>query len=153
MKDIKMIQHKTGDLLNDEADALVNAVNCVGVMGKGIALQFKSRFPGNFQSYSIACRNHEIVPGKMFVYRTNMLANPRFIINFPTKNHWRDVSRIEYIQNGLDDLARVIDELNIKSIAIPRIGCGLGGLDWQIVRPLIEAQFANKSNLIVNLYH
>ena len=133
-----MIEFTSGDILKCEADALVNTVNCVGVMGRGIALQFKNAFPENFKAYEAACKREAVQPGRMFVFETGQLTPPRFIINFPTKRHWRGKSRIEDIEAGLVDLARVIREKGIRSIAIPPLGSGLGGLDWSEVRPRIE---------------
>lgn len=133
-----MIEFTSGDILKCEADALVNTVNCVGVMGRGIALQFKNAFPENFKAYEVACKRQAVQPGSMFVFETGQLTPPRFIINFPTKRHWRGKSRIEDIEAGLVDLARVIREKGIRSIAIPPLGSGLGGLDWEQVRPRIE---------------
>lgn len=134
-----MIKYTTGDILSDRADAIVNTVNCVGVMGRGIALQFKKAWPKNFEAYAAACKQDEVRPGRMFVYETGRLSPPRFIINFPTKRHWRGKSRLEDIESGLEDLRRVIAELGIDSIAIPPLGSGLGGLDWPEVRSHIEA--------------
>jgi O-acetyl-ADP-ribose deacetylase (regulator of RNase III) len=128
----------TGDLLGAEAEALVNTVNCDGFMGRGIAAQFKRAYPENFKRYEAACKRGEVVPGKMLVTETGRLTNPRFIINFPTKRHWRGKSRIEDIEAGLVALVREIESRGIMSIAIPPLGCGLGGLDWRDVRPLIE---------------
>ncbi|MBP5790996.1 MAG: macro domain-containing protein [Kiritimatiellae bacterium] len=129
---------KKGDLLAESAEALVNTVNCVGVMGRGVALQFKKRFPENFKAYERACKNGDVVPGKMFVFETGALF-PRIIINFPTKRHWRQGSRMEDIEAGLADLVRVLRERGVSSVAVPPLGCGLGGLDWKIVRPKIAA--------------
>ena len=134
-----MVEFKSGNLLRADAEALVNTVNTVGVMGKGIALQFKQAFPENFSAYEKAAKKGGVVPGKMFVYETGQFANPRYIINFPTKRHWRGKARLEDIETGLQDLVRVIREKNIRSIAIPPLGCGFGGLDWEDVRPLILA--------------
>lgn len=133
-----MIEYKAGNLLTEDADAIVNTVNCVGVMGRGIALQFKKKFPENFKVYSSACKNEEVKPGKMFVFETGTFTNPKFIINFPTKRHWRGKSRIEDIESGLIDLVRVIKEYGITSIALPPLGCGLGGLEWDSVHSIIE---------------
>ena len=133
-----MIHFKTGDLLAEEAEALVNTVNCVGVMGKGIALDFKKTYPSNFRDYAAACKRGEIQPGHMHIFETNNLVNPHYIVNFPTKRHWRDPSRIMDIDSGLSDLARVIADCKIESIALPALGCGLGGLNWLDVKPLIE---------------
>ncbi|MCY4436623.1 MAG: macro domain-containing protein [Chloroflexi bacterium] len=133
-----MIEYKTGDILAENVDALVNSVNCVGVMGRGIALQFKNAYPENFKAYSAACKRNEVKPGHMFVFETGYLASPRYIINFPTKRHWRGKSRIEDIDAGLVALAQEIRERDIRSIAIPPLGSGLGKLDWQAVRQRIE---------------
>ena len=133
-----MIEYTSGDILKCEADALVNTVNCVGVMGRGIALQFKNAFPENFKAYEAACKCEAVQPGRMFVYETGQLTPPRFIVNFPTKRHWRGKSRIEDIESGLADLVKVICDKGIRSIAIPPLGSGLGGLDWNEVRPRIE---------------
>lgn len=133
-----MIEYTTGNILAAEADALVNTVNCVGFMGRGIALQFKKVYPENFKAYAAACRKDEVQPGRMFVYETGQLTSPRYIINFPTKRHWRGKSRIEDIESGLDALVAEIRARSISSIAIPPLGAGLGGLDWAEVRPRIE---------------
>ena len=137
-----MIRFTTGDILAEDAEALVNTVNCVGVMGRGIALQFKKAFPENFRVYAAACRRGEVQPGRMFVFETGALTNPRYIINFPTKRHWRGNSRIEDIDAGLKDLATVIRQRDIRSIAVPPLGAGLGGLEWSEVRPRIERDVA-----------
>jgi O-acetyl-ADP-ribose deacetylase (regulator of RNase III) len=129
-----MIIEKSGNLLLDDAQALVNTVNTVGVMGKGLALQFKRAFPANFKAYAQACAEGRVRPGSVLVTR---LDNDRWILNFPTKRHWRQPSRLEDIRSGLDDLARRILELDLKSVALPPLGCGNGGLDWSMVRPLI----------------
>jgi O-acetyl-ADP-ribose deacetylase (regulator of RNase III) len=133
----------TGNLLDADVDALVNTVNTVGVMGKGIALQFKTAFPTNFKAYERACKDHQVRLGKMFVFDAGQLLKPRWIINFPTKGHWRSNSKLVDVACGLDDLRRVIDELGIGSIAVPPLGCGNGGLDWGDVRPLIEGKLAD----------
>ena len=138
-----MIREGTGDLLNADVDALVNTVNTVGVMGKGIALQFKRRYPGNFRAYERACKAGEVQLGSMFVFDAGQLVRPRWIINFPTKGHWRSNSKLTDVASGLDDLVRVIGELGIRSIAIPPLGCGNGGLDWAIVEPLIRDRLSH----------
>jgi O-acetyl-ADP-ribose deacetylase (regulator of RNase III) len=132
-----MIEFKRGNLLDEDVQALVNAVNTVGVMGKGIALAFKKRFPKNYTIYQQACSRDEMLIGRMLVTETELTNNPRFIVNFPTKKHWKEKSRIEYIEMGLTDLVAIINEKQLQSIAVPALGCGLGGLDWQDVRPLI----------------
>lgn len=137
-----MIRYVQGDILKAEAEALVNTVNCVGVMGRGIALQFKQAFPSNFKAYASACRRGEVLPGRMFVFDIGQIAKPRYIINFPTKRHWRGKSRIEDIEAGLVALVEEVRSRNIRSIAIPPLGSGLGGLDWADVRPRIERALA-----------
>ena len=134
-----MIEYKIGDIFLENAEALVNSVNCVGVMGRGIALQFKNHFPENFKAYAKACERDEVKPGRMFVFETGRLTNPRYIINFPTKRHWRGKSRIEDIDSGLVALAEEIKSRGIQSIAIPPLGTDLGGLNWEVVGPRIEA--------------
>ena len=133
-----MIEFKTGNILTEDVEALVNTVNCVGYMGRGIALQFKRAYPDNFKSYSAACKREEVQPGRMFIFETDQLTNPHYIINFPTKRHWKGKSRIEDIDAGLVALAEEIRSHNIQSIAIPPLGSGLGGLDWFEIRPRIE---------------
>ena len=147
-----MIEYKQGDLLASDVEAIVNTVNCVGVMGRGIALQFKSQYPENFKHYEAACRRGEVIPGKMLVYETNTLSNPRLVVNFPTKRHWRNASRIEDIEEGLADLVDVVQNYKIKSIAIPPLGCGLGGLEWLHVKPLMESAFAPLTDIKVMIY-
>lgn len=147
-----MIIHTTGNILNDNSEALVNPVNCVGVMGRGLALQFKEKWPENFNYYKKACDDNKVAIGKMLVFNTNQLFNPKYIINFPTKNHWRYQSQISYIDSGLLNLVCVIKELNINSIAIPQLGCGLGGLNWEIVREMIELTTAELMNVDVKIY-
>ena len=127
-----------GNLLESDADALVNTVNTVGIMGKGIALQFKNAFPTNYTTYVNACKRLEVTLGRMFVHDRGHHAQPRWIVNFPTKGHWRSRSRIHHIEAGLTDLRQVISEVGIPSIAIPALGCGHGGLEWTDVRPLIK---------------
>lgn len=137
-----MITFTQGNLLEARAEALVNTVNTVGVMGKGIALMFKERFTDNFRRYAAACKAKEVRTGKMFVTEVNELDGPRWIVNFPTKQHWRGKSRIEWIIEGLQDLRLFLIENKVKSIAIPPLGAGNGGLDWAEVRPLIEHALA-----------
>lgn len=129
-----MIRYKVGDILLEDVEALVNTVNCVGVMGRGIALQFKKAFPDNFKAYEAACKQGALQPGRMFVFETNQMMNPKYIINFPTKRHWRGKSRISDIEAGLEALVAEIKERRIRSVAIPPLGSGLGGLDWSAVR-------------------
>ncbi len=147
-----MIEHQQGNLLEVDAEALVNTVNCVGAMGKGIALQFKLAFPDNFKEYAKACRHGEVQLGHMFTVPTGKLTNPRYIINFPTKNHWRGSSHIKDIHTGLAALVQEIRKLNITSIAIPPLGCGNGGLNWSEVRPMIEEAMTEVPEVRVLLF-
>ena len=147
-----MIRYTTGNILDAEAEALVNTVNCVGVMGRGIALQFKHAFPENNKSYEAACARKEVVPGRMFVFDTGELTLPRYIINFPTKRHWRGKSRMEDILSGLDALTEEVRRRGIRSIAVPPLGSGLGGLDWADVRPHIERAMEALPDVAVLVY-
>jgi O-acetyl-ADP-ribose deacetylase (regulator of RNase III) len=147
-----MIEYTTGDILNTDAEALVNTVNCVGVMGRGIALQFKNTFPKNFEAYAAACKREEVQPGRMFVYETGFLANPKYIINFPTKRHWRGKSRIEDIEAGLCALVGEIRARGIRSVAIPPLGSGLGGLDWKDVRACVDAALRDLDDVRVIVF-
>jgi O-acetyl-ADP-ribose deacetylase (regulator of RNase III) len=147
-----MISLTRGNLLEADAEALVNTVNCDGFMGKGIALQFKQAFPENFRVYEKACRAGEVQPGTMLVVPTGSLVNPKYIINFPTKRRWRSKSRIEDIASGLGALIEDIRRLRIVSVALPPLGCGFGGLDWRKVRPMIERAFAELSEVRVLLF-
>lgn len=147
-----MIEFKTGDIFTEDTEAIVNTVNCVGVMGRGIALQFKKRFPENFKAYASACKHEKVQPGKMFVYATGTLTNPKYIINFPTKRHWRGKSRIEDIDSGLTDLVQVIIKNRITSLALPPLGCGLGGLDWTIVKSKITEKLTNLHNVQIIVF-
>lgn len=147
-----MIWQAEGDILKADAEALVNTVNCVGVMGRGIALQFKNAFPANYKTYAVACHQGKVLPGRMFVFDAGELSWPRYIINFPTKRHWRGKSRIEDIQAGLDALVDEILERKIRSIAIPPLGSGLGGLDWNEVKPRIERALGALTDVEVWLF-
>ena len=134
-----MITYKTGDILAEAAEALVNTVNCVGVMGRGVALQFKRAFPDNFKAYANRCKRKQMRPGQVFVFETGTVTPPRYIINFPTKRHWRGKSRIDDIESGLKSLVQEIETRRIRSIAVPPLGSGLGGLHWPTVRARMEA--------------
>jgi len=147
-----MIEYKTGNILTEDAEALVNTVNCVGVMGRGIALQFKKTFPENFKAYAEFCKQGKLQPGQMFVFELGQLTNPRYIINFPTKRHWRGKSRMEDIDAGLAALAEELHSRHIQSIAVPPLGSGLGGLDWTDVRPRIEATLKDLNKLKVVIF-
>ncbi len=130
-------RYLTGDILESDAYALVNTVNTVGVMGKGIALQFKRRFPTNYEVYRRACEREELHTGEMLAVEEVGTRGPVLIVNFPTKRHWRAKSKYDYIETGLASLRQLILERAIPSIAIPPLGCGHGGLDWARVRPMI----------------
>jgi len=147
-----MIEETKGNLLKADAEALVNTVNCVGHMGKGIALQFKQAYPDDFKAYAKACRSGEVVPGRMFIHETGLLMNPKYIMNFPTKRHWRGPSRLKDIETGLEALARDIERLGIKSVAVPPLGCGNGGLDWGVVRPMIVRAFERLPDVRVMVF-
>lgn len=147
-----MITLTQGNLLESNAEALVNTVNAVGVMGKGIALQFKKAFPENFKAYEAACKTDKIRPGVMFVTEARTLHGVRYIINFPTKRHWKGKSRMSDIETGLRALAQEVRSRDIRSIAIPPLGCGLGGLSWVDVRAKIEQAFADLPEVDVRLY-
>jgi len=147
-----MLRFTQGNLLDADAEALVNTVNTVGVMGKGVALMFKEAFPENFKAYEEACKSKEVHVGKMFVTEREEMFGPKWIINFPTKAHWRFPSKIDWIVKGLEDLKRVIAEKNIKSVALPPLGAGNGGLDWKDVRREIENSLAEVLEVDVIVY-
>ena len=147
-----MIRFKSGDILAEDVEALVNTVNCVGIMGRGIALQFKKAFPGNFRVYSRACERGDVQPGRMFLHETGSLTNPRYIINFPTKRHWRGRSRIEDIEAGLENLVELVHALGLRSIALPPLGSGLGGLDWSQVRQRILEAMRNLDDVDIVIF-
>ena len=141
-----MIKYTSGNLLDSEADILVNAINCVGVMGKGIALEFKNRYPKMFESYKYLCKKGEVKVGSLFVWKD---PHTKHIINFPTKQHWRNKSEIEWIDSGLQVLRKSMLELfPDKSIAIPKLGCANGGLSWEDVKPLIETHLGDLPNIV-----
>jgi O-acetyl-ADP-ribose deacetylase (regulator of RNase III) len=147
-----MIKLTQGDILKARTDALVNTVNCVGVMGRGVALQFRKAFPDNFQAYKQVCDRKQLHPGQVFVYDLGRLEPPRYVINFPTKRHWKGKSKLADIQAGLEALVREIQDRGIRSVAVPPLGCGLGGLDWRVVRPMIEKAFASLPEVHVEVY-
>jgi O-acetyl-ADP-ribose deacetylase (regulator of RNase III) len=145
-----MIHYRTGNLLESEAEALVNTVNTMGVMGKGIALQFKNMFPNNFKLYANECKNKGVRVGRLLVTEEeSLLAGKKIIINFPTKTNWRFPSEYQYIESGLKELVKVIKQNNIKSIAIPPLGAGNGGLDWNRVKQIMEIYL---SDLACDIY-
>jgi O-acetyl-ADP-ribose deacetylase (regulator of RNase III) len=147
-----MIELARGDILIADTEALVNTVNCVGVMGRGIALQFRKAYPENFKVYEAACEREDLRPGKMLVFETGLLTGPRYIINFPTKRHWKGKSKMEDIDAGLPSLVQEIKERGIRSVAVPPLGCGLGGLDWNKVRPKIMRAFEELPEVRVVLF-
>lgn len=147
-----VITRRAGDLLEDDAQALVNTVNCAGVMGKGLALAFKRRHPQVFAEYRAACARGAVRPGRMHVVGLGEFAPNRYVVNFPTKWHWRDPSRLDDIRLGLDHLVATIGVLEITSIAVPPLGCGNGGLDWAVVEPLITNALAPVQDLDVRIY-
>jgi O-acetyl-ADP-ribose deacetylase (regulator of RNase III) len=147
-----MIEFTRGNLLDAQAEALVNTVNEVGVMGKGIALMFRDAFPHNTEEYERAAKAKAINVGKMFVTQNPSYSRPRWIINFPTKKHWRQPSRIEWIRSGLLDLVKVVKELGIKSVALPPLGCGNGGLDWTDVREEMSRALSALDDVEVIIY-
>lgn len=145
------IEMMKGNLLGADVQALVNAVNCVGIMGKGIALQFKYQYPDMYAEYVRACWRGDVKIGRMHVFRVDQLAGPDYIINFPTKIHWRDSSSLAWIEEGLQDLVKCVIDLQIESIAIPPLGVGNGGLSWVDVEPLIRAAVEDLP-ILVELY-
>ena len=141
---------KTGDMFEERAEAIVNTVNCVGVMGKGVALEFKRRWPDNFKAYKRLCDKHDLRPGKVYIHENTGMFHAdgrKFLINFPTKDHWRAKSKIEFIGKGLEDFVAQIQQLRIRSVVLPPLGCGNGGLDWDDVKPLIAEKLSPISNI------
>ena len=147
-----MITFQQGDIFLDSAEALVNPVNCVGIMGKGLALQFRERFPGNFSHYAQDCRQGRVAPGRMMIHEEDPGSTPRYLINFPTKRHWRDPSRLEDVTEGLRSLARELGSRRIASVAVPALGSGLGGLDWSVVRREIQRELAGLDDVRITVY-
>jgi O-acetyl-ADP-ribose deacetylase (regulator of RNase III) len=147
-----MIREERGDLLKADVEALVNTVNTEGVMGKGIALQFKKAYPEMFREYARLCAEGRLRTGQVHVYSRKELYNPRYIINFPTKRSWRERTKLEYISRGLQSLVSEIKKYQIRSVALPALGTGLGGLDWKQVYPLIKSAFAELPDVEVLVY-
>ncbi|MBI4740262.1 MAG: macro domain-containing protein [Betaproteobacteria bacterium] len=147
-----MIKFTSGNLLEADAEALVNTVNAVGVMGKGIALMFKERFADNFERYAAACKAKEVRVGKMFVTEPGELGGPQWIVNFPTKQHWKAPSQMPWIVEGLQDLRRFLVENRVKSVALPPLGAGNGGLEWEAVRGQIERELADLAGVEVLVF-
>lgn len=147
-----MLNFVHGDLFDSKAEALVNTVNTVGVMGKGLALDFKQRYPGNFELYKAACEIGLVAIGSVFITRPDDLVGPKWIVNFPTKEHWRHRSQLAWIQSGLKDLKTFITQYGVRSIAIPPLGAGLGGLYWPDVRALIIEVLGNLKDVEILVY-
>lgn len=137
-----MVRFVDGSLLDARVDALVNAVNTVGVMGKGLALQFKRAYPANTRAYEAACERGDVTIGTMLVFATGTGAALRYIIDFPTKQHWRSPSQLDFVERGLDALVSVVRDHGVQSVAVPALGAGIGGLDWTDVRPLVERKLS-----------
>ena len=138
-----------GDIFKSKCEALVNPVNIKGIMGKGLALAFKTKYPAHFENYKRACQNGEMTTDKVLAYQEK---NGPMVICLATKADWRDSSKIEYVSAGLDDLVNQIKALGIRSVAIPKLGCGLGGLDWAKVRPLIVEKLSSLDGISVEIY-
>ena len=147
-----MVDVVSGDLFKADVDAIANAVNCVGVMGRGIALAVKNRFPDNFIAYKQACDDGSLRPGSVFVFDRGESEHPRYVVNFPTKDHWRNPSKLADIEAGLRALTEEIDRLGIHSIAVPALGCGLCGLDGENVHNAVDTIFREKPTIHVFLY-
>lgn len=147
-----MITYQTGNILHDQADAIINTVNTVGVMGKGLALQFKKAYPDNFKQYKKACDEHSLTTGKVLSVSLNSISAPYYVINFPTKAHWKEKSKLVYIEQGLESLKAEVQRLGLKSVAIPALGSGLGGLPWQQVEQLIQRSLATEADVEWRVY-
>ncbi len=146
------MNYKKGNILESNTEVIVNPVNIVGVMGKSLALQFKQKFPTNYKIYKEACKNKTIDIGKLLLVDESTLEKKKFILNFPTKNHWSNPSKIEYIEEGLKDLVRIIENNNFESMAIPALGCGLGGLEWENVKLLLEKYLGNLEGIEIVIF-
>ncbi|MCS0218237.1 macro domain-containing protein [Vibrio alginolyticus] len=147
-----MITYQTGNILHDQADAIINTVNTVGVMGKGLALQFKKAFPENFKVYKKACDDKSLVTGQVLSVSLNSMNAPYYVINFPTKAHWKGKSKLEFIEQGLDSLKAEVKRLDLKSVAIPALGSGLGGLPWHQVDKLINKHLVDMPDVEWRVY-
>jgi len=143
-----MITYLKGNIFDSPAQVVTNTINCVGVMGKGLALEFKSRIPEMYGDYQKRCQNNEVVPGKPYLWENDKVQ----VLNFPTKRHWKDNSRLEDIEDGLKYLSEHYKEMGIYTLALPPLGCGNGGLKWENVRPLVEKYLGTLSDLEVFVY-
>lgn len=146
------IETVSGDLFESGCEAIVNTVNTVGTMGKGLAEAFKSRYPANFDAYRIACERGEVRTGRMFVTEHFDMFGPRWLVNFPTKQHWSFPSKMEWIDAGLSDLATVVERLKIRSLAVPALGCSNGGMRWSDVQPRIVDKLGRLPGCMVKIY-
>ena len=147
-----MLNFTTGNLLEARAQALVNTVNTVGVMGKGIALMFKERFGDNYRQYAVACKANKVHTGHMFITEPAELDGPRWIVNFPTKQHWRSPSKLEWVVEGLQDLRHFLIENKVTSVAIPPLGAGNGGLNWESVKPEIQRALGDLTDIDITVF-
>lgn len=147
-----MITYQSGNIFHDQVDAIINPVNTVGVMGKGLALQFKKAFPDNFKVYKKACDDKSFMTGQVLSVPLNSISAPFYVINFPTKAHWKASSKIEYIEQGLESLKAEVKRLELKSVAIPALGSGLGGLPWPEVEQLIQFSLAELPDVEWRVY-
>lgn len=147
-----MIKFVQGDIFQSQCEAIVNPVNCVGVMGAGLALAFKDRFPANYDQYVVACREEKVRLGKMFITECNGPGNLKWIINYPTKKHWKDNSKIAYVRFALFHFKHMLRTHQIKSVAIPRLGCGKGNLDWAVVRKVLEDKLSSLTDIEIEIY-
>lgn len=141
-----MVEFKKGNIFNSKSQTLVNPVNCKGVMGAGLALEMKKRYPAMFSTYKRICDKNMLIPGKLQLWKGN-----KWILNFPTKDYWKDPSKIEYIEKGLDKFLETYKEKEITSIAFPKIGSGLGGLDWALVKSIMIKKL-NNLNIKIEIY-
>ncbi|WP_338793548.1 macro domain-containing protein [Bernardetia sp. MNP-M8] len=150
------MNYTKGNILESNTEVIINPVNIVGVMGKGLALAFKKQFPHNYKIYKEACKNKTINIGKLLLVsdfnNESNLERKQFIINFPTKKHWRSPSKMEYVEEGLKDLVRIIETQKFESMAIPALGCGLGGLEWEDVRFLLEKYLEKIEGIKITIY-
>ena len=147
-----MLRTVHGNILDSNAQVLTNPVNCVGIMGKGIALEFKNKYPNNYKNYAFACNNNMLKPGNIHIFEFLENDIKKFIINFPTKRHWKDKSKIEDIYSGMLALSIFLEKNNIQSIAIPKLGCGLGGLNWFDVRNIFIDVLTKYENIDIQIF-
>lgn len=147
-----MIKFLRGDIFVSDCQAIVNPVNCVGVSGTGLAEALRYRYPNNFAEYRNLCLRKQLYPGKLLVVKTEAIFNPLYVINFPTKQHWRDPSKLSYVEDGIIEMLSVLSDFKIKSVAIPALGCGKGKLDWSDVRRLMEDHFSKEEDIYFEIY-